>query len=66
MWNKTEVTPLGRARLIVTNPANRKKYSVEFVVINEELLPLMGARAAQHMKLHDHCELGQLQASSTA
>ena len=51
MWNKTEVTPLGRARLIVTNPANRNKYSMEFVVINEELLPLMGARAAQHMKL---------------
>ena len=51
MWNKTEVTPLGTARIIVTNPANRNKYSVEFVVVNEELLPLMRARAAQHTKL---------------
>ena len=51
MWNKMEVTPLGTARIIVTNPANRNKYSVEFVVVNEELLPLMGARAAQHTKL---------------
>lgn len=51
MWNKTEVTPLATARIIVTNPASRNKYSVEFVVVNEELLPLIAARAAQHMKL---------------
>ena len=34
MWNKSEVTPLGTARIIVTNPANRNKYLVEFVVVN--------------------------------
>ena len=51
MWNKTEVTPLGTTRIIVTNPQNRKKYSVEFVVVTEKLTPLIGARAAQHMKL---------------
>lgn len=51
MCNKTEVTPLATARIIVTNPASRNKYSVEFVVVNEELLPLIAARAAQHMKL---------------
>ena len=51
MWNKTEVTPLGTARIIVTNPQNHKKYSVEFVVVKEKLAPLIGARAAQHMEL---------------
>ena len=51
MWDKTEVTPLGTARIIVTNPRNRKKYSVEFVVVAGRLTPLIGARAAQHMKL---------------
>ena len=51
MWNKTEVTPLGTARIVVTNPENHKKYSVEFVVVSENLTPLIGARAAQHMKL---------------
>ena len=51
MWNKTEVTPLGTARIIVTNPQNHKKYSVEFVVVTEKLTPLIVARAAQHMKL---------------
>lgn len=48
MWNKTEVTPLGTARIIVTNPQNHKKYSVEFVVVKEKLAPLIGARATQH------------------
>ena len=51
MWNKTEVTPLGTARVIVANPQNKKKYSVEFVVVTEKLTPLIGARAAQRMKL---------------
>ena len=51
MWNKTEVTPLGATRIVLRNPKNRKKYSVEFVVVNENLTPLIGAQAAQHMKL---------------
>ena len=51
MWNKTEVTPLGTARIIVTNPVNRKKYSVEFVIVAEKLIPFIGAKVAQHMKL---------------
>lgn len=51
MWNITEVTPLGTARIIVTNPQNHKKYSIEFVVGTKKLTPLIGARAAQHMKL---------------
>ena len=51
MWNKTEVTPLGTARIIVTNPVNRKKYPLEFVIVAEELIPLIGAKAAHHMKL---------------
>ena len=51
MWNKSEVTPLGSARLILRNPQNKKKYSVEFVVVGKGLIPLIGAKAAQHMKL---------------
>ena len=51
VWNKTEIPPLGTARMIVTNPKNRKKYSVEFVVVTGKLTPLVGARAAQHLKL---------------
>ena len=51
MWNKSEVTPLGSVRLVLRNPRNGKKYSVEFIVVNAGLLPLIGAKAAQHMQL---------------
>ena len=51
MWNKSEITPLGSTRVILRNPKNRNKYSVEFVVVKENLTPLIGAQAAQHMKL---------------
>ena len=51
MWNKTEITPLGVTRIIIRNPKNQKKYSVEFVVVAENLTPLIRAQAAQHMKL---------------
>ena len=51
MWNKTEVKPRGTARIIIKNPKNRKKFSVEFVIVRENLTPLLGAKAAQQMRL---------------
>ena len=51
MWNGSEVIPLGTTRVIVRNPRNHKRYSIEFVVVRENLVPIIGARAAQHMKL---------------
>lgn len=51
MWNKTEIAPRGVTRIVLRNPKNRKKYSVEFVVVKENLTPLIGVQAAQHMKL---------------
>ena len=50
MWNKSEVTPLGSVRLVLRNLRNGKKYSVEFIVVNVGL-PLIRAKAAQHMQL---------------
>ena len=51
MWNKSEVKPLGTTRLKLRNPQNRMKYSVEFIVVKENLAPLLGAKAVQHMGL---------------
>ena len=51
MWNGTNVTPVGSARVIVRNPKNHKRYSIEFVVVREVFTPLIGAGAAQQMKL---------------
>jgi hypothetical protein len=51
MWNKSEVNAFGSVRLIIRNLQNRKKYSVEFIVVSTGLLTLIGAKAAKHMKL---------------
>ncbi|KAK3742424.1 hypothetical protein QZH41_001017, partial [Actinostola sp. cb2023] len=51
MWNGAEMNPVGTTRLIIRNPKDRKKYSLEFIVVKESLTPLIGARAAQHMQL---------------
>ena len=51
MWNKSELKPEGVTRVTIRNPKNNKKYSVEFVVVKEELTPLLGAKASQHMGL---------------
>ncbi|KAJ8028566.1 hypothetical protein HOLleu_30846 [Holothuria leucospilota] len=46
MWNDTQVETRGKCRLIVKNPANMKKYSVEFVVTDNSFTPLLSLRAA--------------------
>ena len=51
MWNGSEVKPIGTARITMRNPKTRKKYSVEFVIVDSDLKPLIGARAAQEMEL---------------
>ena len=33
------------------NPVNQKKYSVDFIVAKEDLMPLLGKRAAEQMSL---------------
>ena len=51
MWNNSEVSPLGTTRIVLKNPENHRKYSIEFVVVHGNLLPIIGARAAQQMKI---------------
>ena len=51
MWNDTTLQPLGSCRTILQNPKNGKKFSVEFLVVEKQLTPIIGARAAQQMGL---------------
>ena len=51
MWNGSQLKPIGTAQIIMRNPKTIKKYSVEFVVVESDLTPLIGARAAQEMEL---------------
>ncbi|XP_033747087.1 uncharacterized protein K02A2.6-like [Pecten maximus] len=51
MFNQSEMTPVGVRRVQVRNPKNRKKYSVEFVVVDQTVKPILGARVIQAMNL---------------
>lgn len=50
MYNKTETKPLGKRRLTLRNPRNKKRYSIEFVW-GTELNLILGVSAIQAMKL---------------
>ena len=51
MWNNATCEALGTCRLTLQNPQNMKKYSFEFVVVKDNLTPLLGSKASQHMGL---------------
>ena len=51
MWNGTKVTPVGSYALPVVNPKTNEKYKVRFLVVKEDLTPLLGLNATQKMKL---------------
>ena len=51
MYNTTEIKPVGKIRLQVINPKNLKKYSVEFLIVEENCKSILGVRASQEMKL---------------
>ena len=50
-YNKQQISALGTARVSKRNPRTRKKYNAEFVVVDGNYTPLIGARAAQQMGL---------------
>ena len=51
MWNGSEMNPIGECQIKMLNPKNNKQYAVNFVVVDKELRPLLGANAIQKMAL---------------
>ncbi len=53
MWNGTRVKPMGACALQVVNPQNNTKYQykVRFLVVRENLTPLLGLNATEKMGL---------------
>ena len=51
MFHGTTVTPVGSCALPVVNPKTNEKYKVRFLVVKEDLTPLLGLNATQKMKL---------------
>ena len=51
MYNSTVLKPLGRQRIKIRNPANQKRYNVQFVIVKENLIPILGKQASEQMGL---------------
>lgn len=51
MWNSSKINPIGKCRIVITNSKTKKRYSVEFVVVKEEFVPILGKRASEQMNL---------------
>jgi len=51
MWNKNELKPVGSCVLTLRNPKTKKKYKVSFVVVKEDLVPIIGKIVSEKMGL---------------
>lgn len=51
MYNNSKAHPVGKRRVNVRNLKNQKKYSVEFLIVEGDVKPILGARAIQQMGL---------------
>ena len=48
MYNSSTLKPLGKCKIQLTNPGDRRKYKVAFAVVQDELcVNLIGTRTAQ-------------------
>ena len=51
VYNDAEMKPIIACRISIRNPKNSKKYSVEFLVVDDKCSPILGHRAAEQMGL---------------
>ena len=50
-WTGNRITPVGSARIVIENPSNNKKYRLTFIIVQEDLTPILGLRASEAMSL---------------
>lgn len=50
-YDKTKMRPLGKTSLKLVNPKTKKLYNTEFVVVEQENIPILGSQTIQEMKL---------------
>ena len=46
-WSNNTITPMSSYRHSVRNPMNRRRYSIEFLVVKEDFTPILGLRSSQ-------------------
>jgi hypothetical protein len=47
MWNKAITRALGKCKVNVKNPVTKQKYNIDFVIVMEDLAPLLSRKAAE-------------------
>ena len=61
MWNKISLQALGKCKIKVVNPTTKQKSKVDFVIVDNELTPLLSGKLAQKMNLitvhYDKCKV---------
>ena len=50
-WNNAKITAIGECVLRVQNKKDGKKYKIKFMVIKENLTPILGKRTSEQMGL---------------
>ena len=50
-WTGNRITPVGSARIVIENPSNSKKYRLTFIIVKEDLTPILGLRTREAMNL---------------
>ena len=66
MFNEAEVTPVGKKRLLIQNPANEHKYSIEVSLVRGNYRPLLGSAAIQQRMKLITVNKGNIQQAQTA
>ena len=51
MYNKSEITALGKLTAETLNPKNDERYLIEYLIVSRGLNPLLGARTIQQLHL---------------
>ena len=51
LWTSNKIKPVGSARIVIENPSNNKKYRLTFIIVKEDLTPILGLRASEAMNL---------------
>ena len=51
MWNKSTTRAIGRCKIKTRNPANQAKYKVDYVVVDDDFVPLLSRSASEKMGL---------------
>ena len=51
MYNQSEAKPLGKKSFKVVNLKNKKKYSIEFLIVSGPCKSILGLRPSEHLQL---------------